>query len=194
MKTVVLASASPRRQELLKQIGLEFDVVVKSVDETLPEGVLAETAVKEVALRKARAAAEFYNEGIIIGADTVVVYRGKIMGKPTDFSEAVQTLKNLSGSEHKVITGFCVIDTLSGKCVTASETTRVFFRELAENEIWAYVNSGEPMDKAGSYGIQGLGAVLVNKIDGCYFNVVGLPLTKLILTLKEFGIEVLGLG
>ena len=191
MKSVVLASASPRRQELLRQIGLNFEVVVKSVDETISGGIAPQEGVRELAFRKVKAVIDSNIAGIIIGADTVVVHQGNILGKPADFSDAVKTLRYLSGSEHLVITGFCIADTFTGKSVTQSETTRVFFRELTDKEILAYVNSGESTDKAGSYGIQGLGAVLVDKIDGCYFNVVGLPLTKLVLALKEFGIEVL---
>ncbi len=191
MKKLILASASPRRQELLRQIGLCFEVTVKPVDETLPKGLSYDEAVCRLAYRKAREVALEEKEGIIIGADTVVVYRDKVLGKPAGFSDAVNTLRNLSGDNHLVITGFCVIDAATGKVVTASETTRVFFRRLTDAEIEAYVSSGEPMDKAGSYGIQGLGAVLVDKIEGCYFNVVGLPLAKLASVLKEFGVDVL---
>ncbi|MHB9095684.1 MAG: Maf family protein [Eubacteriales bacterium] len=191
MKKVILASASPRRQELLRQIGIPFEVKVKNVDETVPEGLPFQDAVCELAYRKAIGIAAFEREGIVIGADTVVVHRGLILGKPAGISDAVQTLRNLSGSDHQVITGFCVIEAATGKVVKASETTRVFFRRLTDSEIQAYVSSGEPMDKAGSYGIQGLGAVLVDHIRGCYFNVVGLPLSKLAWVLKEFGVEVL---
>jgi septum formation protein len=191
MKNTVLASASPRRKELLIQIGLQFEVKVAPVDETIPEGMPIREAVSELAYRKAKKVADLSEDGIIIGADTVVVCGEQILGKPVDFSEAVRTLQKLSGSEHRVITGFCVIDAATGKTVKASETTRVFFRRLSDDEINAYVKSGEPMDKAGAYGIQGLGAVLVEKIEGCYFNVVGLPLTRLAVVLKKFGLEVL---
>lgn len=191
MKKIILASASPRRQELLRQIGIEFEVVVTDVDETFPEGLPPHEAVSELAYRKAEKAADYVKEGIIIGADTVVVHKGIILGKPADFTDAVRTLRNLSGSDHLVITGFCIIEAATGKVVKASETTRVFFRQLGEMEIQAYVKSGEPMDKAGSYGIQGLGAVLVDHIQGCYFNVVGLPIARLAGTLKEFGVPVL---
>ncbi len=192
MKKIILASASPRRQELLRQIGLEFEVKVKPGPEELPDGLPPAQAVCELAYRKANEVACSEKEGIIIAADTVVIYNNRVLGKPAGFSEAACTLRNLSGNDHLVITGLCVIDAVTGKVVKASETTRVFFRRLTEPEIQAYLNSGEPMDKAGSYGIQGLGALLVDRIEGCYFNVVGLPLTKLASVLKEFGVAVLG--
>ncbi len=192
MRKIILASASPRRQELLSQIGLRFEVITKPVDETIPEGVPPVEAVCELAYRKAREVAGSVKEGIVIGADTVVVDGDAILGKPAGFDDAVQALSGLSGSDHLVITGFCVMDAATGKIVKASETTRVFFRRLTGAEIEAYVRSGEPMDKAGSYGIQGLGAVLVDRIEGCYFNVVGLPLAKLAMVLGDFGVEVLG--
>ncbi len=191
MKKVILASSSPRRQKLLRQIGLRFEVKVKPVDETLPEWLSYDEAVCELAYRKAKEVVLEEKEGIIIAADTVVIHRDKVLGKPADYSDAVKTLRDLSGDNHLVITGFCVIDAATANVATASETTRVFFRRLTDAEIEAYVSSGEPMDKAGSYGIQGLGAVLVDRIEGCYFNVVGLPLAKLASALKEFGVNVL---
>ena len=190
-KKVILASGSPRRQELLNQLGLRFMVAVNPVDETVPLETEPSEAVCELAYRKASAVAAIYNKGIIIGADTVVVYRGQILGKPSGATDAADTLKRLSGDDHLVITGFCVIDSAAGRLLKASETTRVFFRRLSDDQIKAYIRSGEPMDKAGSYGIQGLGAVLVERIEGCYFNVVGLPLSSLTQVLREFGVEVL---
>ncbi len=191
MKKLILASASPRRQELLKQIGLRFEVLFKPVDETLDKHLRPQDAVCELAYRKAREAADVVNEGIVIGADTVVVYNDIILGKPLDREDALNTLRTLNGSTHLVITGFCIIDTATSKFVKDSSTTEVVFRELTDKELLAYVDSGEPMDKAGSYGIQGLGSILVERINGCYFNVVGLPLTKVALALKDFGVEVL---
>ena len=191
MTQIILASASPRRQELLEQIGLSFEVKVRPVDETLDKGLAPQEAVAELAYRKAREVAETVERGIVIGADTVVVHENQILGKPVNRDDAAAVLMSLSGSSHLVITGFSVIDVETKKVVKESEITEVTFRNLTKTEIEAYVRSGEPMDKAGSYGIQGLGAVLVEKINGCYFNVVGLPLTKLILVLKEFGVEVL---
>lgn len=191
MKKLILASASPRRKELLKQIGLRFDVIVKPVNETFDQSLCPQDAVCELAYRKAREVADNVNNAIVIGADTVVVYNDMIMGKPLDRADALKALRTLKGSTHQVITGFSLIDTETNEIVKDSDTTEVVFRELTEQELLAYVNSGEPMDKAGSYGIQGLGSVLIERINGCYFNVVGLPLTKVALALKKFGIEVL---
>ena len=190
-KKLILASRSPRRQELLRQVGLSFEVMINPVDETFLPGITPTEAAAELAYRKAMAVAAHLSEGIVIGADTVVVHRGKILGKPLDIDAAINTLKSLSGTDHLVITGFSVIDCAAGRLSKASETTQVFFRRLSDAQIEAYVRSGEPMDKAGSYGIQGLGAVLVDRIAGCYFNVVGLPLSSLAEVLRQFGVEVL---
>lgn len=193
MKKIILASASPRRQEILKQIGLSFEVKVNPVDEIIPAGMLPQQAVCELAYRKAKGVADELELGdIVIGADTIVVHGNRILGKPMDRADAVDTLRSLSGGDHLVMTGFCVIEAATGRVVQANETTRVFFRRLTDAEINAYVDSGEPMDKAGSYGIQGLGAILVEKIEGCYFNVVGLPVTRLSQVIKDFGIVILG--
>lgn len=189
-KKIILASGSPRRQDLLKQIGLSFEVVAKPVNETVPNDMAPDEAVCELALRKAREVAAEYGDCLVIGADTVVVKDDKILGKPVNPTDAFNTLKYLNGSDHKVITGFCILN--GNKVFLESVTTTVFFRNLSDEEIQAYVDSGEPMDKAGSYGIQGLGAVLVDHIEGCYFNVVGLPLTKLAENLKKLGVFVLG--
>lgn len=192
MKKIILASSSPRRLEILRQIGLYFEVKVKEVDETIPAGMPPHQAVCELALRKARGIAQMEPGAVVIGADTIVVHGTRILGKPLDKEDAAATLRSLSGSDHLVITGFCVIEAATGKVVQANETTRVFFRRLTDAEISAYVESSEPMGKAGSYAIQGLGAVLVEKIDGCYFNVVGLPVSRLTEVLKDFGVQVLG--
>lgn len=191
MKNIILASSSPRRLEILRQIGLHFEVKVNEVDETIPAGMPPHRAVCELALRKAWEIAQLEPKAIVIGADTIVVHGNRILGKPLSRSDAIETLRSLSGSDHLVITGFCVIEAATGKVVQANETTRVFFRRLTDSEICAYVESGEPMDKAGSYAIQGLGAVLVEKIDGCYFNVVGLPISQLSQVLRGFGVKIL---
>lgn len=191
MKKIILASSSPRRQEILRQIGLCYEVQVNEVDETIPAGMPPHQAVCELAYRKAWGIAQLEPGAIVIGADTIVVHGNRILGKPLDRSGAIETLRSLNGSDHLVITGFCVIEAATGKVVQANETTRVFFRRLTDAEIIAYVDSGEPMDKAGSYGIQGLGAVLIEKIDGCYFNVVGLPVSQLSQVLRSFGVKIL---
>lgn len=198
MNKIVLASASPRRQEILKNIGLEFYVAVPDVDES---GVAyagdAGLYVQELALLKAAAAAKKLDikknkDTLIISADTVVISGGEILGKPKDEADAKRMLKSLSGKAHSVMTGICIFRMSDGFSVCDAVKTDVVFKNLSDNMIESYVVTKEPMDKAGSYGIQGKGAVLVEKIDGDYFNVVGLPVSRLfdILT-DEFGINVL---
>jgi len=194
---LILASASPRREQLLRQIGLNFETIKSQVDETLPAEIFSDHGVlaQELAIKKAVSVARPLSHGLIIGADTIVVSKNRnILGKPASWAEAAAMLQCLSGQSHQVFTGIAVIDAVSGRCSSAYQQTEVFFRQLSWAEIAAYVDTGEPMDKAGAYGIQGLGALLVERINGCYYNVVGLPLTKLAELLKEFGIRVLETG
>ncbi len=193
--TLVLVSESPRRQELLRQIAVPFEVCPARVDETLPEKVeRPELLAIEFARAKVEAVAEKFPKRWLLAADTLVVVGRKLLGKPKDPSEASEMLKMLSGRTHRVITGVCLARTNSkGKIVRlfeGAETTLVTFREIDDDEIAAYVATGEPMDKAGAYGIQGKAAIFVTKIVGCYFNVVGLPLSKLAALMKEAGIKV----
>ncbi|MCK9418481.1 MAG: Maf family protein [Nitrospirae bacterium] len=189
-KTIILASNSPRRKELLRQIGLDFRVDPADVDERILPGESPEEYAVRVALDKARVAAARAGTGIVIAADTIVVLDDKILGKPADTGDAERMLMMLSGNEHRVITGLVVMDAATGKVLTRTSITRVWFRKLAPLEITSYVASGEPLDKAGAYGIQECGALLVDKIDGCYCNVVGLPLSLLAEMLRDFGFEV----
>lgn len=189
---VVLASQSPRRKMLLEQLGLHFVCKPAAVDETIVvEEDPAQACIKLAAL-KARGVAEHEAEALIIGADTIVVLDNRILGKPRDQAEAHQMLSLLSGREHRVITGLCVLNTGNGSIDSAGVITRVRFRTIQEKEIRAYIDSGEPLDKAGSYGVQGLGAVFVEHIEGCYYNVVGLPLHTLYLMLQKQGLHLLG--
>ncbi len=190
MKPIILASMSPRRVELLRQIGCRFDVIPSHASEELPPGLDPASAVMELALRKARSVAADIATGIVIGADTVVVADGMILGKPEDPADAVRMLTKLSGKVHSVFTGLAVVDASEKTERIDYVETKVWFRELTPEEIEFYVATGEPLDKAGAYGIQGLGAILVEKIDGCYFNVVGLPLSKLALILRELGVPI----
>ena len=192
MEKIILASASPRRSEILNNLGLRFDVVVSDADESsISADCPAELYVQELALLKAAASAkktEPKEDGVVISADTVVVLDGKILGKPKDREDAAQMLKMLSGREHSVITGICVLRLKDAFSVCESVVTKDLSPELIER----YVATNEPLDKAGAYGIQGKGAVLVERIDGDYFNVVGLPVSRLCEILQsEFGIEVL---
>lgn len=191
MLRIILASASPRRRDLLTQVGLTFEVEIPEVDEGMPGGMDPVGYVCQLAYRKAAAIAERTCDGIVIGADTIVVAQGDILGKPADAASARKMLQHLSGAEHEVLTGVAVIDAAANKSVIGYELTKVIFKQLTNEEINNYIASGEPFDKAGAYGIQGLGAVLVKEIHGCYFNVVGLPVARLTEMLREFGVDVL---
>ncbi|MBM3154022.1 MAG: septum formation inhibitor Maf [Chloroflexi bacterium] len=188
MKQLILASESPRRMQLLEQIGLKFQVVPSNSVEDLESGLDPHELAKSLSLRKASSVAKKYRNAVVIAADTFGVLEGKILGKPKTEGEAREMLLAMSGKTHSVITGFTILDADEGRSVSRSEETSVQFRKLTAGEIDAYVQSGEPLGKAGAYAIQGLGALLIERIDGDYFNVVGLPLCALAESLKEFGI------
>ena len=175
---IVLASASPRRAELLRQIGLEFRVLPSQINEPDIKNHPIE-AVKHIAYQKAEVVADQLESGLVIGADTTVVANQAIIGKPASYQQAVDSLQKLSGCRHQVMTGVALIDVSQKTEMVWSETTSVFFRQLHNEEIEAYVANGEANDNAGAYGIQGEAATFVNRIEGCYFNVVGLPLASL---------------
>lgn len=184
---VILASSSPRRADLLSQIGLTFEIYPSDIEEPSFNGsITPASATEHLASMKAKSVAERYTEGVIIGADTLVAYKNELIGKPDNPEHARSILKKLSGNKHKVVTGVCLINVELSKEITWNEVTKVYFRELNPVEIEEYVNCGEPLDKAGAYGIQGRGAAFVNRIEGCYFNVVGLPLASLIEQLSDF--------
>ena len=174
MAQLILASQSPRRKELLEAAGIEFTVRVRPVEEVRGKGEAPVDYVRRLAREKANAAWERLNE-VALGADTVVMLDEHVLEKPRDFDDAVRMLTMLSGREHSVITGICLRHA-SGAIVDHAET-RVRFLPMTRAEIEEYVRSGEPMDKAGAYAIQGLAAKFVERIDGCYFNVVGLPVS-----------------
>ena len=191
MKKIILASASPRRKELLAKIGLKFSIEKSNIEEGLDLKLTPKKLAERLSYRKAYKISKKHSNAVIIAADTVVVLNGKIIGKPKNPKEAVSILKKLSGKIHSVITAFTIFDTKTSKSITKSVETKVFMKKLTEKEINYYVNTGEPLDKAGAYGIQGFGGIFIEKIDGDYYNVVGLPLTALIRELKNFGINVL---
>jgi septum formation protein len=191
MKNIILASTSPRRKALLEQLGLKFSVDARVKEDTGLIGLEPDELVKAVSLKKAQSVAGFHPDAVIIAADTIGVIEGRIIGKPHSAKEARAMLAALSGEAHTVITGFTVLETLTGKSVTNSVETTVYFKPLSASEIDAYVATGEPLDKAGAYAIQGKGALLVERIEGDYFNVVGLPLCALSEVLKEFGVKFL---
>lgn len=186
MTNLILASASPRRQELLKQIGLSFSVKPSAIEEEFYAQQSPEEVVQQLAFQKAKDVAD-KTEGdcIVLGADTIVVYQNKILGKPANEDEAYRMLMMLNGQTHHVYTGFALIRTSDYKIIKQYEKTLVKFRALTEEEILSYIKTGEPMDKAGAYGIQKIGSLIVERIDGDYFNVVGLPVAKLARVLKE---------
>ena len=180
---MILASKSPRRKELLSMLGFDFDIIPAVGEENMDENMTPGEAVMILAAGKAREVAEKHPESIVIGSDTLVYLDGKPMGKPKDEEEAAKMLRQLSGRVHQVYTGVAVI---AGDVEKIDfEKTDVEFRTLTEEEIWWYIGTGEPMDKAGSYGIQGQGAVFIPGIRGDYFNVMGLPLCKLWSMLSE---------
>jgi septum formation protein len=184
-RPIVLASASPRRRFLLDLVGFDFEVVPPEVDEEEHADEDPVTHVHRLAEMKARSVAGGLKEGLVMGADTIVLLDGDILEKPRDEQEAFEMLSRLAGVWHVVYTGLAVVDAATGAGAVGHETTRVRIRDMSPGEIRAYIGTGEPMDKAGSYGIQGYGAAIVEAVEGCYFNVVGLPLVRLLRLLRE---------
>jgi septum formation protein len=191
-RRIVLASGSPRRRELLAGIGLPFDVIVSQVDETVDEKMDPPALVQELAYRKAHEVAKSLKYGLVIGADTIVVLDDEVLGKPADVQDAIRMLTRLQGRTHSVYSGVALIDAETSEKRIAYSRTDVKMRALTASEIERYVSTGEPMDKAGSYAIQGIGAILIDSIQGDYFTVVGLPLALLASMLSTFDIDVLG--
>lgn len=183
---IILASASPRRRELLKFIIPQFEVIPAEISEVLPEGTAAEDAAEYLAVKKACCVAqqEEHTYDTVIGCDTVVIFDGEIMGKPRDINHAREMLTKLSGNVHKVITGVCICT--RGKQHSFSDCTEVEFYPLSAGEIEEYVRSGDPMDKAGAYGIQSAGCLFVKGIRGDFMNVAGLPVAKLKREIDKF--------
>ncbi|HBN08866.1 MAG TPA: septum formation protein Maf [Cyanobacteria bacterium UBA8530] len=189
---IILASASPRREQLLKQIGLNFEVFPGSASEEVDPSWSFQDGAERVALRKAEdVALSRPDADLIIAADTVVVGCDEVLGKPSNRMDAFLMLGKLSGRTHEVVTGYAVLAPREGKRVVSSVVTRVTFRIIAHQEIEAYVATGEPLDKAGAYAIQGLGGLFVERIEGCYPNVVGLPLTGIDRALRQLGWRIL---
>lgn len=188
---LILASGSPRRAELLEKMGLTFQVEPSNTDEILEPGLTPQQEVVHLSLGKAKAVAAGHSEpAVVLSADTVVELDGKILGKPHSEAEAAEMLRALSGRSHRVLTGVTVMGPEG--TMTHCEETEVYFRTLTEEEIRWYVGTGEPMDKAGAYGIQGYAAMFVEKIHGDYYNVMGLPVCRVGLMLRQAGIPLLG--
>lgn len=187
MQNLILASSSPRRKELLENLHLTFTISSSEVDESFDPGLSPEKVVTLLANRKAQAVFKEKPDAFVIGADTIVVVNNRILGKPTDETEATWMLKTLSGVQHDVYTGVSIMSPNSS--TRFYEKTEVWFWELTDDVIRAYVQSGEPLDKAGAYGIQQLGSMLVKKIKGDYFAVVGLPVARTIRELQTVGYQ-----
>ncbi len=190
-ESIILASASPRRQQLLTQIGLNFFVEPSCIDENLNCEMDFGHLVAEIAFQKAAAVAKKHEKGLVLGADTIVVLDEEVLGKPATLQEAEGMLSHLSGRWHRVFTGLTLIDAATNICLKEFEESQVKFKDLSSSEIQNYVETGEPLDKAGAYAIQGKGALFVEKIYGDYYNIVGLPLFKLNTMLIRFGMEIL---
>ena len=187
---IILASKSPRRKQLLSMMGLDFTVQTADIDETMDQSQTPAHEVAAVSARKAEKIAREHPDDIIVSADTIVVIDGKILGKPKSAADAADMLRLLSGRTHTVYTGLTVY--ANGESKTQVVGTEVTFRALSDAEIRAYIHTGEPMDKAGSYGIQGYGSMFVSHLNGDYFCVMGLPVCTLGEMLREAGVEILG--
>ncbi|MDZ7391309.1 MAG: Maf family protein [candidate division KSB1 bacterium] len=185
-RPLILASASARRAQLLRLLGLDFAIVPSSVQEDNGTAQDPVQHVRELSLAKAQEVAARVVRGVVIGADTVVVLEGRILGKPADAEEARAMLAALSGRTHEVYTGFALVEKPGQRVLVDHEVTRVHFRTLSAEEIEAYVATGSPLDKAGAYGIQDLSAIFVDRIEGCFYNVVGFPLAKFYVACREF--------
>lgn len=194
---IILASTSPRRQELIASLNIPFEVRPSHAPEDTPEDYTPQQIVEELAERKAKAVYESYKselaDAIIVGSDTIVVLDGAVLGKPKDNQDAYRMLSMLQNRTHEVYTGVACISGEDGRIITRHRRTKVKMKEALPDVIDAYIRTGEPSDKAGSYAIQGIGATLVDSIEGCYFNVVGLPLSLLSEQLAELGLPVLSM-
>jgi septum formation protein len=179
-KKIILASASPRRRELLEHIGITFEVIPSGIEEEARDGEEPREHVLRLSQLKAKKIARRYDGAVIVGADTIVVLDNEILNKPEDEQEAFDMLSRLSGREHRVFTGFCVLDASDGTMQCEAVESKVRFKDLTPEEIRRYIKTGEPMDKAGAYAVQGKGSYMIKEIEGSYTNVVGLPLCELV--------------
>lgn len=193
MSSIILGSGSPRRKEMLESLHLKFDIVSSNSEEKIDEHLSNEENVEKIALGKALDVAERTKDtpSIIITADTMVVSGRTLIGKPTSDEDAFWILRSLSGKEHEVITGVCIFSTEENRGIVNHRNTKIKFATLSDEVIWRYIKTGEGRDKAGAYAIQGLGSLFVDTIEGCYTNVVGLPITLLCDMLAEFDVQIL---
>jgi septum formation protein len=191
MKQIILASTSPRRKQLLEILGLDFTVVPSEVEEILDPQLNPRQQVEALSKQKAEAVAQKYSDAIIIGADTMVALGNEVLGKPKDPQDARRMLKLLRGKMHTIVTGFTLIDVKAQRTIVKSVETKVWFRKIEPAEIHAYIEKEKPFDRAGSYSIQDMGSLFVDKIEGDYYGAVGLPLYTLAKELKKLDVSVL---
>jgi septum formation protein len=191
VKDIILASASPRRQQLLEQIGVKFNVIPSTIDEVMNNTLEPSQVAISLASQKCYdVASQIKDDCIVIGADTIVVKGNQLLGKPKNEKDAFDMLKYLNGEWHEVLTGLCMYRTSDKKSICDFEATRVKIANNSDEFLKAYIGTKEPFDKAGAYGIQGYGSLIVEKIEGCYFNVMGLPIYKLSRMLDELGYSI----
>jgi septum formation protein len=192
---LILASSSPRRQELIRSLGLPYEIISSNADESVDDKLTPAEIVEVLSLRKAQTVCEVIRssdkQGIVIGSDTIVVFEGQILGKPKDGKDSFRMLSALQGNTHQVFSGVACVDSQTGAFQVSHRVTNVTMKSLTDEQIRRYIATGEPQDKAGSYAIQGLGATIVEGIEGDYFNVVGLPLSLLSDLLKAYNIHIL---
>jgi septum formation protein len=189
-RRIVLASKSPRRKQLLEQLGLSFEVRESEYEEDMAAMKNPYDLVKSLALGKANDVAKHYKDAIIIGADTFVIFQGRFIGKPKSLDEARKTLKKFSGKEHEIISGFAIVDTKNKKVINDFGEARVKFRKLTNQEIDDYVATGESLNMAGSYGLMNKAAGLIDSINGDFYSIIGLPLNKIFVELRKMGIKI----
>jgi len=191
MKKIILASSSPRRKEILLKTGLSFEIQESNYEEDMSLPMSPEDLSEYLSLGKAKSVADKNSDAIVIAADTFIVYEDKCLGKPKTKLLAREMLNMLNGKENNIITGVTIIDTTNNHIVSFHEITKVFMKQMSSETIEAYINTGEPLERAGGYSLQEKGAILVEKIDGDFFNAMGLPLNRLAEELKDFGINIL---
>lgn len=190
MRKIVLASTSPHRRELLAKTGLKFVIDPGDYEEDMTLKLKPAKLAKTLSRGKAESVAKRHKNALVIGADTFCAYKDQLLGKPHTPKRATEMLKLLSGKAHSVITGFTIIDTKTGKSVSRAIISKVYFKKLSPQEISAYIKTGEPLEKGGAYAVHNLGSVFVKKIEGDFFNIVGLPIFELVQELKNFGVDV----
>lgn len=187
METIILASKSPRRKEILEMLDWNFEVCSQETEEVFDEEKSIEENMQRIAMQKAKAVIEGHENSLILACDTMVVVENKIFGKPKNIEEAKAMLKSLSGKYSYVYSAVALLHVTKGLKKSFVEKTKIYFREISEEEMEKYIATGEPMDKAGAYAIQGKASIFIQKIEGDYWNVVGLPIARIYKTLKEWG-------